>query len=60
MTEYIEEEQRTPDGGLLNPFAIILALVLLAALVWWIFVSPRSATPTPIHTQQTTTSGTTP
>lgn len=72
MAEYIEERQTTEDRSFMNPFAIIVVLLLLAALAWYVFAAPRGETnnttntnqptnvTTPTNTTPTTGSGTTP
>ncbi|HET7713119.1 MAG TPA: hypothetical protein VFK94_01105 [Patescibacteria group bacterium] len=71
MAEYIEERQTTEDRSFMNPFAIIVVLLLLAALAWYVFAAPRGDTTnnttntnqptnvtTPTDTTPSTTSGT--
>jgi cytoskeletal protein RodZ len=58
------ENQEPEDRSPLNPVAIILVALLLAALAWWIFAGQNTqntqTNQTPITTNSSTPSGTQP
>lgn len=70
--EYIEETRTSEDKSFMNPFAIIVVLLLLSALAWYVFAAPKGNTTnnttnnnptnvtTPTNTAPSTTSGTRP